>query len=75
MSDFGRTRGLRLWEYGVGDKVRHSTFASLRRIKPGVFELAADVDLEVTLPGAKARKVTADDLRRTNGLVRLTTGN
>ena len=31
---FGKANALRLWEYGVGDTVRQSTFASVRRIGP-----------------------------------------
>jgi hypothetical protein len=48
---FGEAGVLRLWEYGVGDSVRQSTFASLRRVEAGVYELAADVDVTVALPG------------------------
>lgn len=53
MADFGRTKGFRLWEYGVGDTVRHSTFASLRRVGANVFELTANVEISVALKGAK----------------------
>ena len=51
MSDFGRTKGFRLWEYGPGDTVRHSTSASIRRVEPGVFKLEADVGVIVALRG------------------------
>ena len=52
MADFGRTKGFRLWEYGVGDTVRHSTFASIQRVEPGVFLLQADVDVTLALEGS-----------------------
>ena len=60
--DFGRDRSLCLWEYGEGDVVRQSTFASLRRVEPGVFELEADVDVSASLKCA-ALESSAD--RRT----------
>jgi len=59
MADFGRTRGFRLWEYGVGDTARHSTYASLRRVRAGVFRIEADVDVLVGLKG-KALDFSAD---------------
>ncbi len=59
---FGKAGVLRLWEYGVGDTVRQSTFASVRRVAPGQFELTADVDVTVTLPDGKPHTVTARDL-------------
>jgi hypothetical protein len=51
---FGPAGVMRLWEYGVGDHVRQSTSASLRRTSANVFALEADVD--VTL-GLKAKSV------------------
>lgn len=48
-SDFGETKGFRLWEYGVGDNVRQSTFVNLRRIEPGVFELSFNIPCHVGL--------------------------
>jgi len=59
---FGKAGVLRLWEYGVGDTVRQSTFASVRRVAPGQFELAADVDVTLTLPDGKPRTVTTKEL-------------
>lgn len=51
-ADFaGANNGLRTWEYGVGDMLRQSTFASLVRISDGVFKLTADVGLSVSLRG------------------------
>ena len=47
--DFGDTAGFYLWEYGVGDRVRMSTFAALRRLEPALFELSADGGLTVGL--------------------------
>lgn len=52
-ADFGRDGGLRLWEYGVGDRVRQVTHAGLRRIGEGAYELVADVDLAVRMPGKR----------------------
>jgi len=52
LEDFGEARAMRLWEYGVGDTVRQSTFASLRRLAPGLYELTADTDLAVALKAA-----------------------
>jgi hypothetical protein len=63
---FGPAGVLRLWEYGVGDTVRQSTFASLRRVAPGEFELTADVDVELTL-GNQTRKITAEEIEKSQG--------
>ncbi len=52
-------RGFRLWEYGVGDTVRQATFAALRRVEPGVFELEADIETVVALEGS-ALEVSLD---------------
>lgn len=59
---FGKAGVLRLWEYGVGDTVRQSTFASVRRTAPGQYELTADVDVTVALPDGKERRVTTKEL-------------
>jgi hypothetical protein len=58
--DFGSAGVLRLWEYGRGDRVRQSTFASVRRVEPGVFEVQGDADLSLSLGGAKALEVSKD---------------
>ncbi|MCY3019048.1 MAG: hypothetical protein NTW87_08470 [Planctomycetota bacterium] len=50
--DFGPDGALCLWEYGVGDTVRQSTYASLRRVESNVFQLEADVDVSVSLKAA-----------------------
>ena len=44
---------LRLWEYGVGDIVRHSTSVSLRRADDGSFALERDVDATVSVRAAR----------------------
>ena len=51
---FGNARVLRLWEYGVGDTVRQPTFASLRRVRKGVYRLEADGEVSVVLRGKLA---------------------
>jgi len=63
---FGPAGVLRLWEYGVGDSVRQSTFVSLRRTAPGEFELVADVDVELTLAG-QTRKIATADMEKGQG--------
>lgn len=52
-ADFQPAGVLRLWEYGVGDTVRQSTYASLRRHDAGIYELTGDVDTTLTLKGSK----------------------
>jgi hypothetical protein len=51
-TDFKPGDFFRLWEYGVGDSVRQSTYTSVRRVARGVFELVADADVIVSLRGA-----------------------
>ena len=51
---FGQEDVLRLWEYGVGDSVRQSTTCSVRRIRQGQYDVAANVGCTVsTPPGAE----------------------
>ena len=50
---FGPQPVLRLWEYGAGDRVRHSTSVSLRRAEDGTFILERDVDATVRLRAAR----------------------
>jgi hypothetical protein len=50
-ADFAPEGVLRLWEYGVGDTVRQSTFASLRRVDAGVYELTASAGVAVAFKG------------------------
>lgn len=70
MEDFGRTRAFRLWEYGVGDSVRHSTFVSVQRVGPGEYAVSGDVDVEVTL-GGKTVAVTVAEIARSGGAFRI----
>jgi hypothetical protein len=73
---FGKAGVLRLWEYGVGDKVRQSTVVSIRRIDEKLYELKSDVDVEVHLPGEKL-EISQDKtnwrsarIHRSDGLMR-----
>jgi hypothetical protein len=50
---FGKANVLRLWECGVGDRVRQSTSVSVRRVADGVFEVSTDVAVSVGLRGGK----------------------
>ena len=59
MSDFGRLKKFRLWEYGVGDTVRHATSISLRRLEDGTFALEGDVAVTVGLKG-RTLELTTD---------------
>jgi len=59
LADFGRSKAFRLWEYGPGDTVRHSTFISLSRREPGVYLLESDVDCTIGLKG-KTVSLSAD---------------
>jgi len=74
MEDFGESRIFRLWEYGAGDQVRQNTFASIRRLGAGLYELTADTDLTVALKGVSI-ELSADQsnwrklsTRQANGL-------
>jgi len=51
--DFGKESRFRLWEYGTGDTVRQALWASLRRVEARTYELTANGDVTVTLPGGK----------------------
>jgi len=53
---------LRLWEFGVGDQLRLSTQVDLRRTSGGEFELAADIETEVTFPGGATQVIPPGDL-------------
>jgi hypothetical protein len=55
--DFAPHGALRLWEYGVGDRVRQSTSVSLRRMERNVFEVETDVAVRIALP-AQTVKIT-----------------
>ena len=68
-ADLDPAHSLRLWEYGVGDTVRQSTFVNLRRVAAGEYELTGDVDVEVTL-GGKTQRVTSAELAKSPVRVR-----
>jgi len=53
-ADFAPDNALRLWEYGVGDRVRQTTCVSLRRLEQEVYEVTADVPASLSL---QARQV------------------
>lgn len=67
-ANFGRTRGFRLWEYGVGDDVRCPSWVSVRRAAPGQFRVEGNVDVEITVAG-KTRTIKVDALAREKGVV------
>jgi len=50
---FGSAGVLRLWECGVGDRVRQSTSVSVRRLADGTFELNTDVTVKLSLRVSK----------------------
>lgn len=58
-ADLAPQNAIRLWEYGVGDTVRQSTFVHVRRLAPGLYEVCANVAATVALPG-KGVDVSAD---------------
>jgi hypothetical protein len=70
-SDFADPASLHVWEYGVGDIVRHPTWANLRRREDGAYELTANAELEVTLGNAPARQITMVELAKNNGAISL----
>lgn len=57
--DFGVTGTLRLWEYGVGDSMRQSTYTTLRRTAINVYEMQANVACRVGLK-VKALSISTD---------------
>jgi hypothetical protein len=67
--DFQPSGVLRLWEYGIGDTLRQSTFVNLRRVEGG-WEAQGDVDVEITLAG-KTRTITAEEFGKGGGKVRM----
>jgi len=54
----------------VGDRVRHSTFVSLRRVGPGEYAVQGDVDARFTLAGGKTRNVTAREFAEGGGNIK-----
>jgi hypothetical protein len=67
MQDFAPANKLRLWEFGVGDRVRQATSVSVRRTQANTYQVTGDVDVEVTLKG-KTHKLTADEIRKPQGV-------
>lgn len=67
---FGQAAALRLWEYGVGDTVRQSTYTAVRRVNEGIYEVLADVEAVVAFRADEAqlsadgRSWTKADARR-----------
>lgn len=70
---FAPSGALRLWEYGVGDSVRHSTFAGVRRVDGNEYELEANADVDLTI-GNETFRYSADDLSRAGGTVLIEAG-
>jgi len=66
--DFGEAGGFRLWEYGVGDTVRQSTFVNLRRLKGRTYELSADTAVKVTIAD-KTHDISLAQLQKNNGRI------
>jgi hypothetical protein len=52
-ADFAPSGAFRIWEYGVGDTLRQSTSASVRRVEENVYEALADADAVLTWKGGK----------------------
>lgn len=47
---FAPENALRLWEYGIGDRISQKTSVSVRRLKKHVYELTGDTDAEISFP-------------------------
>jgi hypothetical protein len=61
---FGVEGVLRLWEYGVGDRVRQSTSVSLRRIENDAFEVANNAGVTISFPCRQVHVSTDGDAFR-----------
>jgi len=75
-ADFAPENALRLWEYGVGDSVRHSTFVNVRRLPAGGaagtrYEVMGNVDATITLQGKPAKTISAAEFAKANGKVEI----
>jgi hypothetical protein len=57
-ADFSPSRAMRVWEYGVGDRVRLSASAWIKRAGQGVYEVGGNADLTVALPAESAELST-----------------
>lgn len=53
MEDFGQAKEVRLWEYGVGDKIQQRTTASVARIGDKTYQLHATSNMTLSLRGSK----------------------
>jgi len=62
--DLGSESDLCVWDYGLGDQVRQASSVLLRRIQPGVYEITANADATIELPGS-AGAIKAADGRET----------
>lgn len=67
IADFGALKGIRLWEYGVGDSVRMSSHASARRVEDG-WEVSANSPCTLRI-GGNAAEITAEDLAAGGGSI------
>jgi len=62
-ADFGPSKTMRLWEYGVGDTIRLSSLTAVNRIKPGTYEVRGDGEVEIIM-GKLTRKIRAKEFAR-----------
>ena len=58
--DLGPESDLCVWDYGLGDRVRQASSVVLRRIQPGVYEITANADATLELPGSAGEIKAAD---------------
>ncbi|HRT97461.1 MAG TPA: hypothetical protein P5532_23850, partial [Planctomycetota bacterium] len=52
-ADFAPSNALRIWEYGVGDRVRLAAWAAVRRTEPNRFELTGNASFSISLKAAR----------------------
>ena len=57
-ADFAPSNALRIWEYGVGDRVRLAAWAAVRRIEASRLEVTGNADLTLSLKSARAELCT-----------------
>jgi len=53
--------------------VRMGSHAAVRRLEPGVFEITANTDVEISLPGGKIHKLSAGEMAKHGGVVTIRT--
>ena len=58
-ADFLPSKIVRLWEFGVGDKLRIASMAAVRRTEDKTYGVSANVPLTISFPG-KALEVSSD---------------